>query len=162
MQFSGGGVKRLDEELIELTRFDAGRSHYELETSRFRDCEWVPIGATLFTVNPRPFLHAGYPNAFEDAGVSFALRQQGYRLVNAPGALVLHNHFLFQKNFGMKKEYLNARYNQQGMLKALGSFYQENKLLLFDEYVWKENGLKSLSREELKARLLATVIPNNH
>ncbi len=161
LQFSGGGVKKLDEELIELVRYDANRTRFEVETGRFRDCEWVPIGATLFTVNPRSFLHAGYPNAFEDAGVSFALRQHGYRLVNAPGALVLHNHFLFRENFGMKKEYLNARYSQQGMLKALGSFYQENKLLLFDEYVWKENGLKSLSREELKAKLLATVNPNN-
>jgi len=161
LQFSGGGIKQLDEELIELTRFDANRTRFEVETGHFRDCEWVPIGATLFTVNPHPFLHDGYPNAFEDAGVSFALRRQGYRLVNAPGALVLHNHFLFRENFGMKKEYLNARYSQQGMLQALGSFYRENNLLLYDEYVWKENGLKNLSRKELKARLLAMFKPDN-
>ena len=72
------------------------------------------------------YLHRGYQNLFEDAGVSFALRKQGYRLVNAPGALVLHNHFMFRDKFSMKKKYLEDRYNPDGMLRAIASFYAEN------------------------------------
>ncbi len=153
LQFSGGGVIYHDDELVELLRYDVNRPWFELGTAGFRECDWVPIGATLFTVSPGPYLHSGYPNAFEDAGVSFALRRAGYRLVNAPGARVLHNHFLFRGDFGMKKDYLDARYNQRGMMQSLASFYQENGLILYDEYVWKENGLDAITRADLKKRL---------
>lgn len=153
LQFSGGAVKYLDEELIELVRYDARVSRYDLSTAQFRDCAWVPIGATLFKVNPSPYLHRGYQNLFEDAGVSFALIKQGYRLVNAPGALVLHNHFMYMDKISMKKKYLEDRYSPIGMLRAIASFYMENKLIIYDEYVWKENGLNRLSRGELKSKL---------
>lgn len=154
LQFSGGGIRYLDKDLIELIRYDVGKSRYDPSTAVFRDCEWIPIGATLFKVNPASYLHRGYQNLFEDAGVSFALRKQGYRLVNAPGALVLHNHFMFRDNFSMKKKYLEDRYNPDGMLRAIASFYVENDLIIYDEYAWKENGIKKLSHEELKKKLL--------
>jgi len=53
----------------------------------------------------------------------------------------------------MKKDYLDARYNQRGMMQSLASFYQENGLILYDEYVWKENGLDAITRADLKKRL---------
>ena len=154
LQFSGGGVRYIDEELIELVRYDMGLSRFDPSAAKFRDCEWLPIGATLFKIDPSSYLHSGYPNLFEDAGVSFGLRKEGYRLVNAPGALVLHNHFMYKDEISMKKKYLEARYNSDGMLRAIASFYDENNLIIYDEYVWKENGLGSLTREELKKKLL--------
>ena len=153
LQFSGGGIRYIDNELIELIRYDVGKSRFDPSTALFRECLWVPIGATLFKVNPSPYLHSGYQNLFEDVGVSFALRKQGYRLVNAPGALVLHKHFMYMDKISMKKKYLEDRYNPDGMLRAIASFYAENNLILYDEYVWKENALGRLSREELKRRL---------
>jgi hypothetical protein len=154
LQFSGGGIRYIDEKFIELLRYDMGKSRFDPSTAQFRDCEWVPIGATLFKVDPSMYLHRGYQNLFEDAGVSFALRKQGYRLVNAPGALVLHNHFMFRDKFSMKKKYLEDRYNPDGMLRAIASFYAENKLIIYDEYAWKENGIGKLSIEELKQKLV--------
>ena len=121
LQFSGGEVRYIDEELIELIRYDVNESRFEPSTALFRECDWVPIGATLFKVDPSPYLHSGYKNLFEDAGVSFALRKKGYRLVNAPGALVLHNHFMYRDRISMKKEYLESRYNSDGMLRAIAS-----------------------------------------
>lgn len=154
LQFSGGGIRYIDEKLIELLRYDMGKSRFDPSTARLRDCEWVPIGATLFKVNPSMYLHRGYQNLFEDAGVSFGLRKQGYRLVNAPGALVLHNHFLYRYKFSMKKKYLEDRYNPDGMLCAISSFYAENNLIIYDEYAWEKNGIKKLSLEELKRKLI--------
>ncbi len=154
LQFSGGGINPIDDELIELVRFDEGKSRFDARTALFRDCDWLPIGATLFKVDPSSYLHAGYQNAFEDAGVSFGLRKKGYRLINAPAAQVLHNHFVYRKQISMKNKYLKDRYDRFGMLRAIASFYAENGLIIHDEYVWKENELGKLTRDELKKKLM--------
>lgn len=155
LQFSGGRVDLLaqDDIVIDLALYDRGRRYDDLATCAFRELDWCPIGATLFTVNIAPFLHDGYPNTFEDAGVSFALKKQGLRLLNAPGALVWHEHITFQPKAEMREQYMRDRYNPKLMLKSIASFYRENGLLIKDEYIWRENGLDSLSRGEIIGRL---------
>lgn len=149
LQFSGGNIKHLDDQLILLDLYDKGKNTYDLETAQFRECDWCPIGATLFTINPALFLHDGYPNVFEDAGVSMALRREGKRLVNCPGSWVWHEHMVYRKNIDMKDRYVNDRYDPVKMLTSLRSFYKENGLIIQDEYIWRENRLNSLTREEL-------------
>ncbi|WP_217426440.1 glycosyltransferase family 2 protein [Candidatus Methylobacter favarea] len=149
LQFSGGEINYLDDELVRLDLYDKGKNAYDLETAQFRECDWCPIGATLFTVNPAEFLHDGYPNVFEDACVSMALKKAGKRLVNSPGSWVWHEHLVYRKNIDMKERYVNDRYNPVKMLISLKSFYKENGLIIKDEYVWRENKLNSLSREEI-------------
>ena len=149
LQFSGGEIKYIDNELVELDLYDKGKNVYDLATAQFRECDWCPIGATLFTVNPALFLHDGYPNVFEDAGVSMALKKTGKRLVNSPGSWVWHEHMVYRKNIDMKDLYVNDRYDPVKMLTSLKSFYKENGLIIKDEYVWRENRLNNLSRKEL-------------
>jgi len=149
LQFSGGKINYLDDQLVLLDLYDKGKSTYDLETAQFRECGWCPIGATLFTLNPGEFLHEGYPNVFEDAGVSMALRKRGKRLVNSPGSWVWHEHMVYRSNIDMKDLYIKDRYNPAKMLISLRSFYKENGLIIKDEYVWRENGLNKLSREDL-------------
>lgn len=156
LQFSGGFIRPLDDELIDLALYDRDRDVYELETAQFRDCDWSPIGATLFTLNPAPFLHRGYPNVFEDAGVSMALRRQGKKLLNSPASWVWHEHIMFQKKFGMKERYLKERYDPAKMLVSVASFYAENRLIIKDEYVWRENRLNGLDRAALRQLLRQT------
>lgn len=153
LQFSGGFIRQFDQELIELGLYDRDQDVADLATAIFRECDWCPIGATLFTVNPGPFLHEGYPNAFEDAGVSMALRRQGLRLLNSPGSWVWHEHFLFQEKMDMRERYVRSRYNPKRMLTSIASFYAETGMIIQDEYVWRENGLFALSRAELKQLL---------
>jgi len=153
LQFSGGFIHQFDEELIELGLYDRDQDVADLATAVFRECDWCPIGATLFTINPGPFLHEGYPNAFEDAGVSMALRQRGLRLLNSPASWVWHEHFLFQEKMDMKERYVRSRYNPKRMLTSIASFYAETGMIIQDEYVWRENGLFALSRAELKQLL---------
>lgn len=154
LQFSGGQVIELGDGFIDLALYDRGRRYDELESCQFREVDWCPIGATLFTRNIAEFLHAGYPNAFEDSGVSFALKKQGLRLLNAPGALVWHDHIIFQPKAEMKEQYMRDRYNAKLMLRSVSSFYRENGLIIKDEYVWRENQLTGLSKEALVKKLL--------
>ncbi|HXH03527.1 MAG TPA: glycosyltransferase [Candidatus Competibacteraceae bacterium] len=153
LQFSGGYIRHLDDELIELKLYDQEASVDDLATAEFRELDWSPIGATLFLENPAPYLHAGYPNVFEDAGVSLALRRQGKRLLNSPGSWVWHDHYMFRKEVDMKERYLQHRYDPQRMLVSVASFYRENGMIIRDEYIWRENRLFDLDRGQLKALL---------
>lgn len=153
LQFSGGKVELTDDGGIDLALYDRGLRYDDLSACIFREVDWCPIGATLFTQNIARFLHDGYPNTFEDAGVSFALKKLGLKLLNAPGALVWHDHITFQPKAEMREQYMRDRYNPKMMLKSVASFYKENGLLIHDEYIWRENGLKSLSREQILVRL---------
>ena len=157
LQFSGGKVDQADlqDPVIDLGLHDYGKSFDDLSTCRFRQVDWCPIGATLFTVNIAPYLHDGYPNTFEDAGVSFALKKAGYQLFNAPGALVWHEHITFQPQVEMGKKYMADRYNPKMMLKSVASFYAENGLIIKDEYIWRENGLQTMTRPQLLEALEA-------
>ena len=154
LQFTGGKVEPLDDELIDLALYHRDESVYNVATSEFLECDWCPIGATLFTVNPLEYLHEGYPNVFEDAGVSFALKRKGYKLLNCPSAWVWHHHITFQPVKASHEQYMKDRYNPQKMLLSIASFYKENGLLIQDEYIWRENKLADLSRDELKEKLL--------
>lgn len=155
LQFSGGKVEQANphDPVIDLGLHDFGKAHTDLSTCGFREVDWCPIGATLFTVNIAPYLHDGYPNTFEDAGVSYALKKAGYRLLNAPGALVWHEHITFQPKVDMGKKYMADRYNPKMMLKSVASFYAENGLIIKDEYIWRENGLNTMNREQLLGAL---------
>lgn len=153
LQFSGGYIAHLDDELIDLKLYDQEASIDDLATAEFRDLDWSPIGATLFLDNPAPLLHAGYPNVFEDAGVSMALRRQGKRLLNSPGSWVWHEHYIFRKDVDMKERYLQSRYDPKKMLISVASFYRENGLIIQDEYIWRENGLFGMPRDRLKTLL---------
>ncbi|MEO5607348.1 MAG: glycosyltransferase [Polaromonas sp.] len=153
LQFSGGKSVITDDGIIDLALYDRGERYDDLATCAFREVDWCPIGATLFTRNIAAFLHDGYPNTFEDAGVSFALKKMGLTLLNAPGALVWHDHITFQPAAEMREQYMRDRYNPKMMLKSVASFYKENGLLIHDEYIWRENGLQGLSREQILARL---------
>jgi len=70
--------------------------------------------------------------------VSFALKKQGLKLLNAPGALVWHDHITFQPKVEMREQYMRDRYNPKMMLKSVASFYKENRLIIYDEYIWRE------------------------
>lgn len=164
LQFSGGRVDYVDNDdiVIDLALYDRGTMFDDLESCIFREVDWCPIGATLFTLNIASYLHEGYPNTFEDAGVSFALKKKGLRLLNAPGALVWHEHITFQPDAEMRERYMKDRYNPRLMLKSVASFYKENKLLIRDEYIWRENNLYTVSRQSLLEKLDEALLLENN
>ena len=156
LQCCGGYTEQAEEDIIELKLISRGVNAYALESAEFRDCDWCPIGATLFTQNPAEYLHAGYPNVFEDAGVSMALRRQGFRLVNSPASWVRHEHVTFRKSVEMGERYNKERYDPKRMLISVASFYRENGLIIHDEYVWRENQLDRSNLPGLRTLLEQT------
>ena len=52
---------------------------------------------------------------------------------------------------------MKDRYNPTMMLKSVASFYKENGLFIRDEYIWRENGLFSLSKDALISKLEDTL-----
>jgi glycosyltransferase involved in cell wall biosynthesis len=155
LQFSAGQVQPRDDGTIDLALLDRGARVDDLRSCRLREVQWCPIGATLFTGDIRPFLHEGYPNVFEDAAVSFALKKHGKRLLNSPASLVWHDHVSYMPRVEMQAQYMQDRYDPRRMLTSVASFYAENGLLIYDEYIWRENGLKGLPREQVLERLAA-------
>jgi glycosyltransferase involved in cell wall biosynthesis len=153
LQCCGGTITRIDEDLVKLDLIGSGMDAYDLNTAIFTDCDWCPIGATLFTTNPSRFLHSGYPNVFEDAGVSMAMRKLGYRLINSPASWVWHNHMLFEKEIDMGDRYKEERYDPSRMLISVASFYKENSLIIYDEYIWRENNLNKSDLNEIRKLL---------
>lgn len=155
LQFSGGMLCTRQDGTIDLALHDRGAPVQDLASCRLREVDWCPIGATLFTLDIRPFLHEGYPNVFEDAGVSFALKKKGLHLLNSPGSLVWHDHVAYMPKVEMQEEYMRDRYDPKRMLRSIASFYAENGLLIYDDYIWRENGLNGLPREKVLERLAA-------
>ncbi len=153
LQCCGGYIEYLEDDIIDLKLYGRGINTYDLASAQFRDCDWCPIGATLFTRNPTDYLHAGYPNIFEDAGVSMALLRQGLRLVNSPASWVWHEHVTFKKTIEMGARYTQERYDPKRMLISVASFYRENGLIIYDEYVWRENHLNRNNIPHVRALL---------
>jgi GT2 family glycosyltransferase len=155
LQFSAGYVQTREDGTIDLALLDRGARVDDLRSCHLREVQWCPIGATLFTADIRPYLHEGYPNVFEDAAVSFALKKAGKRLLNSPASLVWHDHVAYMPRVEMQEQYMQDRYDPRRMLTSVASFYAENGLLIYDEYIWRENGLKGLPREQVLERLMA-------
>lgn len=161
LQCCGGTIIKLEEDLIRLDLIGSGLDAYNLESAQQADCDWCPIGATLFTINPSLFLHSGYPNVFEDAGVSMGLRKLGYRLLNSPASWVWHNHMNFEKNIDMSERYKLERYDATRMMISIASFYKENGLIIYDDYVWRENHLDR-SNLPLIRKLLEDIVTKHY
>ncbi|MBT3807125.1 MAG: glycosyltransferase [Desulfobacula sp.] len=151
LQFSGGWLKTTGIR-VKLGLFDQGKNVFDLTAMRMRECDWVPIGATLyktdFPVDPK------YPNVFEDIAVSSALKAKGKRMVNSPASLAIHHHIMFDRVRSQKeKEYLEFRYKPELMLKCIKRYYEQYNLVIDDDYVFSVNNLKGASDDEIIAAL---------
>jgi hypothetical protein len=82
-----------------------------------------------------------------------ALLRQGLRLVNSPASWVWHEHVTFKKTIEMGARYTQERYDPKRMLISVASFYRENGLIIYDEYVWRENHLNRNNIPHVRALL---------
>ncbi len=147
IQFTGGWTEQNGIRL-KLELYDQGKSMDDLSTMRIRDCDWVPIGATLYK-GDFP-LDPGYPNVFEDIAVSTTLKKKGKRLVNSPASLAIHHHIMFDSKRSKKeKDYLSYRYDPQTMLKCVKRYYEQHGLIIEDDFVFSVNNLKGKSNAEI-------------
>jgi glycosyltransferase involved in cell wall biosynthesis/LmbE family N-acetylglucosaminyl deacetylase len=147
LQFTGGKARQQGLRLsVEL--YDQGKSVDDLSTLQRRECDWVPIGATLYKGDLS--LKLGYPNVFEDIAVSFDLKEKGKKLVNSPASFAIHHHIMFDHRRSSKEtDYLAFRYDPRRMLQSVKSFYEHYGLIIDDKYVLSVNGLTGKADDQI-------------
>jgi len=147
LQFTGGKTRRQGLRLS-MELYDQGKSMDDLSTLQRRECDWVPIGATLYK-GDLP-LKPGYPNVFEDIAVSFALKEKGKKVVNSPASFAIHHHIMFDHRRSRKEtDYLAFRYDPRQMLQSVKSFYEHYGLIIDDAYVLSVNGLTGKGDDQI-------------
>ncbi len=140
IQFNGGNMI-IDDGFAIFSLIDAGLPFNAPETDSFYDCEWIPGGATLWK---KEYLlqfpiDVNMKGSYEDNEVSLRVRKNGFKLVNSPHSLVIHNHFEFKGNIfrQREKDYWNGRYNFERTKQALIYFYYSHHLIF--SFGTKEN-----------------------
>lgn len=132
IQFNGGNML-IEDGFAIYSLIDAGLPFNSPETKSFLDCEWIPGGATLWKKEYlfRFPIDGNMKGSYEDNEVSFRVRKSGFKLVNSPNSLAIHNHFDFKGNFfrQREKDYWNGRYNLERAKQALMYFYQCHHLI---------------------------------
>lgn len=140
IQFNGGKMV-IDDQYALHSLYDEGADFDNNATNRFIDCEWIPGGATLWKRNvfEKFGIDENMKGSFEDNEISYRLRKEGYKLLNSPASIVIHDHFdfkntLFKKN---EAEYFAQRNNQVRIKDALLHFYNKHQLIF--SFAWKNN-----------------------
>lgn len=119
------------------------QDNMNLETCDYEENDWVPGGATLYRTDVFKGLEGltEYPNTYEDNEAGFQMKRLGYRILNAPSAIVTHNHYTYMKASKGTEEYLAARYNDENLIKSSLTFYRRNGLIVKDEFILGKMGL---------------------
>lgn len=155
VQFNGGSYSVIDD-FITFLLIDSERSEQDLETALWHECGWVPGGATLFkrSVVDQLEYSTGYINAFEDNDVALQISHHGYKMYNCPSSKVYHHHILLDNSqVSQEKDYMKARYNNEGFVKSLINFYKRNQLIINDQFVHRLMNLEGGSRMEIREKV---------
>lgn len=140
IQFNGGAIL-FDDDYSLFSLIDEGLDFRDKVSEKYRECQWIPGGTTIwkrnildkFSVDP---LMKG---AFEDNEVCLRIINSGYKLVNSPGSVVIHNHFMYKAKDYQDREshYYKERNNSDRVLYALLHFYKQHNLIM--SFAWKGN-----------------------
>jgi GT2 family glycosyltransferase len=131
-----GGNMTIDGHFVEFGLIDAWKDSNELSTMRERECDWIAGGATLFKreVYDRVELCKDFVNSYEDNDFALNVRKLGYKLLNCPTAVVIHNHLYYdKKTANTEHEYLAARYGKDGLKQSVTAFYRQHGLIIKDQ-----------------------------
>ncbi|HVZ57004.1 MAG TPA: glycosyltransferase family 2 protein [Chitinophagaceae bacterium] len=154
IQFNGGRMLQEDGYAL-YSLYDEGRPFDEEATNQVHDCQWIPGGATLWRrkVFEQFEIDGNMRGSFEDNEISLRMIRAGYTLANAPGAIVIHDHYDFKNTDFKQKEidYFRARNHAGRIQDALLHFYQKHQLIF--SFSWKNNPWDIIwnlnSREEI-------------
>lgn len=149
----------IEEPFISFSLAGFRQANTNLETCDYEENDWVPGGATLYRTEVFKRLEGltEYPNTYEDNEAGFQLKRLGYRILNAPSAIVIHNHYTYMEIKKGTEEYLAARYNDENLIKSSLTFYRRNGLIVKDEFILGKMGLNvneaQKALEEFERRL---------
>jgi GT2 family glycosyltransferase len=161
IQFNGGRMV-LDDKYALYSLYDEGFDFDDPATNRFINCEWIPGGATLWRrkIFEKFGIDEKMKGSFEDNEISYRLTKGGYKLLNSPASIVIHDHYDF-KNTQFKQseaEYFKGRNNQSRIQEALLHFYKKHQLIF--SFAWKNNPWDVLWKLNSKEQILQFIHEN--
>ena len=111
-------------------------------------CDWLPGGAMLMkkTAANKVEHDNKFKNCFEDYDYSIQIRKKGYKLVNCPQSILIHNHILLRPHTQAKEKcYLKDRWSYHTYFDSLLYFLQKNGLnLVKDSIFYDSNAHKDI------------------
>ncbi len=119
-------------------RWDCPETYKEIE------CDWLPGGAMLIKrdVAEKVKHDARFLNCFEDYDYSMQIKKLGFRLVNCPKSILIHNHILLDPRKQEKeKDYLKQRWNYQNHFDSLIYFLEKNGLNIIKDSIFYNSEL---------------------
>lgn len=124
----------------------------EMKNCSYENIQWLPGGATIYKSGILDSVTGleEYINCYEDNETSHQLQKKGYILLNSPASVMIHNHFTYMGN-KVEKEYTEARYNRENLIKSAFAFYRRNGLIIKDNSIFDLMGLAGKSDDEIIA-----------
>lgn len=149
---------------ITYTLDDNGKNVDDLSLLVENYSMWLPGGATIFksSVFKNETYDEKFLNGFEDNDLSFRLEKRGWKFVNSPTCVFIHNHRMFLSVEDLKKDkrYLKQRNNFSRTKASFLRFYKKHNLIINDPELWKLMGFSE--KKEVIEKELKHIVKNNY
>lgn len=162
IQFNGGEMI-IDDQYALYSLHDQGIDFDNNVTNVQRICQWIPGGATLWKKDI--FIKFGIDDqmkgSFEDNEICLRITNSGYKFVNSPASIVIHNHYDFKSSEYKQNEaaYFSGRNNHLSIQHALIHFYNKHNLIF--SFAWKNNPWDIIWNLNSKEQILNFIKENN-
>lgn len=144
VEFNGGSMA-VDGDFVTYDLWDRDKQAQDISNLEVHGCDWIPGGAMLVkrAVLDRVDHCADYIGPYEDNDYSMQIRKLNCRMVAAPKAVLIHHHhgFMTSKNKAKEKDYLEARTNEENLIRSLGTFYKRWNLIINNPDLFGKYGL---------------------
>ncbi|HET6224767.1 MAG TPA: glycosyltransferase family 2 protein [Bacteroidia bacterium] len=162
IQFNGGKMI-VDDHYALYSLHDQGSDFDDENSNKQFECEWIPGGATLWKreIFKQFGIDEEMKGSFEDNEICLRITQAGYKLMNCPAAIVIHDHYDFKSSAFKKSEseYYAGRNNQSSIKQALIHFYNKHHLIF--SFAWKNNPWDIIWKLDAKDQILEFIKENN-
>jgi len=146
----------IDGKYITYTLNGNGLNEKELSLLAEGYSDWLPGGATILkaSVLKDEVYDENFLNGFEDNDLSFRLEKHGWKFVNCPMNVFIHNHRMFLSKEDLKRDekYVQQRNDFSRIKASFNIFYKKHKLIIFNPELWRLMGYPT-NKPELEASL---------
>ncbi|MFZ5644997.1 MAG: glycosyltransferase family 2 protein [Bacillota bacterium] len=142
IQYNGGHFD-VKEPFITFSFIDNSMKYNSLDTLIFRECRWLPGGATIYRrpVFDRVAFCEELRGGMEDNDLSLQMNKAGLKMVNSPLSTVVHYHTHHEPQELQDPEYLRRRYNWEQLKTTLSVFYKRHGLIIYDPWLFDKYGI---------------------
>ncbi len=159
-----GGSYSINGNYITYTLDDNGKNVDDLSLLIENYSMWLPGGATIFksSVFKNETYDEKFLNGFEDNDLSFRLKKHGWKFVNCPTCVFIHNHRMFLSDEDLKNDerYLKQRNDFSRIKASFLRFYKKHNLIINDPELWKLMGFSE--KKEVIEKELKHIIKNDY